>query len=178
MFSAFMESWNDPHARHAVLVHLPVVFGALGLLPLIALACTGFRSRTLKLVAVVWFLIASGGAALAANSGEDAEKSLKSRLPALTEVEDKAIHEHEELAENGWIWPLIPAALVAITLLPPRGLRIGAGVLAIVAGGGVTGWIALTANAGGKLVYVHGIGVPARVTAPATLPPARAEPTP
>lgn len=169
MLSDMLRTWDDPNARHALLVHLPIVLAGLGFLPLIALAATGFRNVTLKWVAIVWFLGASGGAALATWAGEEAEDALKQRVPALSRQESDAIHEHEELAEGGWIWPLIPAGLALVSLVRPRRIQIVAGTLALVGSVGVSGWIAATAHQGGVLVYEYGLGVPARSSAPATV---------
>lgn len=166
MLSDMLRTLEDPGARHAVLVHIPIVLAGLGFIPLVALAATGFRNTTLKWVVVVWFLGASGGAALATWAGEEAEDALKKRVPPLTRQESDAIHEHEELAERGWIWPLTPAGLVLVSLVRPRRLQIVAGTLAVVGALGVSGWIAVTAHHGGVLVYEYGLGVPARSTAP------------
>ena len=54
MISDFMQTWNDPHARHAFLVHWPVVLGALGFLPLLGLAFSKWKSTPMKVVCVGW----------------------------------------------------------------------------------------------------------------------------
>jgi hypothetical protein len=182
--------WDDIQARHAMLVHVPIVLGGLGVLPLILLAMTGFRSTALKIVCVLWFVAASAGAGLAAGSGEEAEDELVYVAPALSRAEAEAVKEHEELGEGGWIWPLIPAVLVAATFVQGRKTKrsrrgeggaasdasgeptkrggigqkvaVPAGLLAIAASLGVAGWVALTAHAGGSLVYEYGLGVPRR----------------
>ncbi len=160
---SMLDAWNDPHMRHAMLVHLPIVLGGLGVLPLVALALTGFRNTALKLVCVAWFLLASAGAGLAAGSGEEAYESVEANV-AMSAAAEADLEEHEELGEGGWIWPLIPGALVAGTLIPAgdkrRAVPIAAGALAIAASLGVAAWVGLTSHAGGTLVYVHGIGAP------------------
>jgi len=166
-----LSSFADPHARHALLGHLPIIFSLLGILPCLAFAATRFRSRVPRLVCIAWFAAASAGAWLAADAGEEAEEDLEAAT-TLTAVEEAAIHEHEELAERGWIWPLIPAALIAVTLVPKKQVRVAAGALAIVASVGVAVWIARTAHLGGNLVYVHGLGVPERGATPQTPPSA------
>lgn len=158
MLANILDSLNDPHARHAMLVHTPIVLGSLGVVPLIALAATKFRNVTLKVVCIAWFLVASGGAAMAINAGEAAEETVEGGLAPAAAL---ALEKHEELAENGWLWPLIPAALVGLTFIRKRTAAVAAGALAIAAGAGVAGWVALTAHEGGRLVYKHGVGVPA-----------------
>lgn len=164
---------QDPHARHAMMVHLPIVLALLSVPLTLGVLVLRRRARTLGVITVLGLLVASGGAALAANSGEDAEHNLKEST--LTQAERKAVHDHEELGENGWIWPLIPAALLVLSLAstkrPSVQTSLAAG--AFVASLGVAGWIVLTAHAGGALVYTHGLGVPSRAasSSPATLTP-------
>ncbi|HRQ73012.1 MAG TPA: hypothetical protein PLU35_08300 [Phycisphaerales bacterium] len=163
-----LETLQDPHARHAMLVHFPIVLALVGIVPLIIHLAMKARSRGLGLALVAWYAAASIGAALAANSGEAAEEGVEAL--SLTPAEQAALERHEELGENGWIWPLIPAAFAAATLVPRPRLRIAAGGLAIAAGAGVAVWVGATAHAGGELVYKHGLGVPARGAAPITVP--------
>lgn len=158
----FWETWNDPHARHAFLVHTPLVLGALGVFPLLGLAFRGFKSRPMRIVCMVWFLLMSGIAFMAEESGEAAAGNLWSLDPPMTGAEARAIERHEELGENGWIWPLIPCVLVTLTFVPKKPVRMTAGIVAIVAAVGVSAWVAMTGHAGGRLVYIHGLGVPER----------------
>lgn len=159
MFSQFL---NDPHIRHAILIHFPIVFALLGILPLLALLATRLNVPSLKVLCVAWFVVASAGAFFAAQAGEAAEDHLGVRSPGITQADHDQIEHHEELAENGWLWPLIPAALVLLTF-PTRGaIRKPAFILACVAALGVAAWVALTASSGGKLVYDLGLGVHAR----------------
>lgn len=162
MIGDLFAMFEDPHARHAIFVHLPIVFGLFGIVPCLALAVTGFKSRVAKAVCIAWFLVASAGAGLAAGAGEEAAEGVEATAP--TPAEKQALESHEELGDGGWIWPLIPAALVALTLAPKKQVRLGAGALAILASIGVAVWIGETAHRGGKLVYVYGLGVPARGT--------------
>lgn len=169
MLSAF----TDPHTRHALLGHLPIVFGLLGIVPCLVFAATGFKSKAARLVCIAWFALASVGAGLAAGAGEEAAEGVE--RGAITTAEKSAIHEHEELGEGGWMWPLIPAALIAVTLAPKKQVRIGAGALAAAASVGVAVWIAQTAHLGGRLVYVYGLGVPERGAAVDGVWPPRGE---
>ncbi len=158
----FWEAWNDPHARHAFLVHTPLVLGALGVFPLLGLAWRGFKSRPMRIVCITWFILMSGLAFMAEEAGEAAAGNLLSLDPPMTGAEARAIEHHEELGEDGWIWPLIPGVLTALTFIPKRPIRLGAGILGVIAAIGVSAWVAVTGHAGGRLVYVHGLGVPER----------------
>ena len=166
--SDLLQTLQDPHARHAMLVHLPIIFGALGFIPAIALLINKARNHWLRGTVVVWFVLASIGAGLAAGAGEDAAEGVEHASPALSATEEHALEEHEELGENGWIWPLIPAVLVLVTLVPRPPVRLAAAGLAAVASLGVAGWIATTAHAGGELVYAYGLGVPERGATPSS----------
>jgi len=164
-------SLRDPHARHAMMVHLPIVLALLGVPLTLAVVLLRRRAATLTIITLLGFLLASCGAALAANSGEDAEHNLKEA--SLTQAERSAVHDHEELGENGWIWPLIPAVLLGLSLASIKrpAVRTTMTVGAFIASLGVGGWVVLTAHAGGALVYTHGLGVPARASATAPAPP-------
>lgn len=168
MLNEINQTLADPHARHALFVHFVVALASLGWLPLVALTLGGFRNRTLKITALVMFLILSITAGIAARSGEAAEGNVQLMQPPPTGIEAELLDRHEDLGEGGWIWPLIPAALVALTLVPPgpagelKRVRQIAGALALVAAFGVAGWVAYTGHLGGRLVYFHGVGVPPR----------------
>jgi hypothetical protein len=169
----FMESWSDPHIRHAILVHIPITLGLVGVLPLAWLAIDRFRSPTLKQVVVAWFLVAALGAKAAAMAGEEAADHLR-EAGAMSEADASAVAVHEGRGGIAWVWPLIPAGLTALTFTPRRGVRMAAGALAVAGACGVTGWYGVIAHAGGGLVYAHGLGVPQRVTEVDAEPPSPA----
>jgi len=170
MLQDFLQTLKDPAARHAMLVHLPIIVGVMGLLPLIALAFTRFRSPALKAVIILTYLIGAAGAFLAADAGADSKGILSAVSPPLTPAEQADLHDHEELGENGWIWMLIPAALTGASFLKKNPLRIAAGSLAIAGACGILIWAAKTGQAGGRLVYTDGLGVPHRSALPRTGP--------
>ncbi|MCC6678828.1 MAG: hypothetical protein IT436_16990 [Phycisphaerales bacterium] len=172
MLQDLMQTLNDPHARHAMMVHLPIAGAFLAMFISLIWALTRFRSTGLGASAAVLFLTASLGAALAANAGEAAAESVEGS--PMTPTEKAALEQHEELGENGWIWPLIPAALIGLAAFsrsPAPGkitrIRVVTGLLALAGSVGVSVWVANTAHTGGALVYTHGLGVPARGAAPA-----------
>ncbi len=165
MFEDILQSLKDPSSRHAMMVHFPIVLGTLSFLPIFAALVFRLRHKALLWVALVMLVMMSVSVFVAIQAGEAAEENL--RVFDITNAEEGAIQKHEELAENGWVWPLIPAALVGIAMLP--GARFGkvravSAMLAVVAALGVAGWVGLTAHAGGQIVYVYGIGPPERGT--------------
>lgn len=177
--NAITESLSDPHMRHAIMVHLPIVAAMLAPILLIALAVSKFKNRTIRFTAVSLLVLGSLGAALAANAGEAAEDSLSRHVSPWPAGAEAAVEKHEELAENGWIWPLIPAALALVGAAPTKlSWRAVFGVAALAGSLGVAGWMGLTAHAGGELVYRHGLGAPSpALTSPGGAPtsPVRVE---
>ncbi len=159
----FLQSLEDPHARHAMLVHLPIVVGMLGFLPVAALLLTRMRSKALIWVCVMMFALASASGWLAVNAGEEAEH--RAEEAPMSAAAKETLERHEELGELGWLWPLIPmAALVVSMAVKPDRWKLALGGAALAGSLGVGGWVALTAHEGGELVYVHGVGVPGAAT--------------
>lgn len=162
-----MNSWrlflNDEHARHALLVHFPIVLVLIGVIPLIALALTGFKNTTLKWVCIASFGLASLGGYFAKEAGQEAARHvLREMPPKPTKAERSAIGRHANLGDDVWLWSLLPAVLIGVSLAPKRKIAMTAGALGLVAGLWAGVWVARTGDAGGKLVYVWGLGVPER----------------
>jgi len=176
MIESMLQSFEDPHSRHAVLVHFPIVLGALGLIPVLALAFRKFRSPIAASVCVAWFLGAMIGLGLASGAGEEAYERVEASQPPLTQAEHDALEEHESLGEGAWLWALPALVLAGATLIPQKKLQLGAGLLLVPAALTLTGFVAVTGHTGGKLVYDHGLGVPQRVAADAVRPAAGANP--
>ncbi len=162
---SLLESLADPHSRHAMLVHVPIVLGLLGIVPLVALACTRFSSRGLRTATIAWFLFLSAASAAAAVSGNAAAQGLENGASPLTADERAAVAVHEHRGERAWIWPLIPAALLVISARARW--RRTAGTGAVLASLGIAIWFGVIAHAGGRLVYSRGLGVPVRGVTPA-----------
>lgn len=165
MFQDFRQAFQDPAMWHAMVVHFPIVLASLAFLPILAALLFRLRHKALLWVALVMFLMLSVAAFVAIEAGEDADDHITAR--DVTPAEEAAIKKHEELAEGGWAWPLIPAACLVVALLPitkPKAVRPVAASLALVGALGVSGWVALTAHAGGQIVYIYGVGVPERGT--------------
>lgn len=163
MISDLLHALNDPHARHAMAVHLPVVLAPIGFVLVAGYAARRLRDRRLGAAAVALYVLTAVGAGIAAGAGEDALDEVRSKsTPPLTAGEKMALERHADLGDGGWVWPLIPAGFLALTFVPRRRVRGAAGGASVLAAAGVVVWIVLTADAGGRLVYTHGLGVPAR----------------
>lgn len=162
MFESMLRSFEDPHARHAILVHFPIVLGALGLIPVVALALKRFDCKVGSAVCVIWFLAAMVGLGLASGAGEEAYERVENASPPLTQAEHDALEEHESLGEGAWLWALPALVLAGATLVPKKPVRIAGGVGLIGAAVVLSGFVAVTGHTGGKLVYQYGLGVPER----------------
>lgn len=160
--TSILESFNDPHARHAMIVHLPIAGSLLGLALLALLAAFRFKPVGLRVAVTAVYAAITVGAVLAADAGEAAEENVEHSVPALTSVEESALEAHEEAGEGAWVWLLAPAALSLGMFVPKKKLRVIAGGATLLAAAASAGWISWTGHLGGELVYTHGLGVPAR----------------
>lgn len=165
MLDDFRQAFNDPASWHAMVVHFPIVLGSLAFLPILAAICFRLRHKALLWTALVMLLMLSVATLVAIRAGEAADTGLT--VQDMMPDEEAAIQKHEDLAENGWLWPLIPAALVVAAIAAPlftkrTWIPMAAASLAVVGALGVAGWMALTAHAGGQIVYIYGIGPPER----------------
>lgn len=165
MLQSMLQSLDDPHSRHAILVHFPIVLGALGLIPVLALALRKFDSRWGTAVCVLWFVGAMAGLGLAAGAGEEAYERVEETSPPLSQAEHDALEEHESLGEGAWLWA-VPAVLFAgATVIPKKPIRVASGVGLIASAAVLSGFVGVAGHTGGKLVYEHGLGTPPRSAA-------------
>ena len=192
----FLETFDNPAMVHAVTVHAPISLAFLGI-PLVVLSAIlkdkGASIRWLAIAAYVGLTIA---AFITVKTGEDARSALPNEAGIIDQAVWDLVHDHEEMAEKVWIFALVTTILTAFTFGKGPRLRVGGGILAVLAALATAGWIALTGHYGGHLVYEHGLGTPAldykarlmeretasQTTTPAPSPPpaeeAPAAPTP
>lgn len=161
---SLLDAWADPHARHAILVHWPIVLTPVAAALLLWFVLSRVKNKGAAVSAVCVLLGATIGAGLAAGAGEAAAERVEASVPPLTILEDAALERHEALGEGAWIWPGACALLAAGAMLPtPKRLGPALAVMALLATLGVSARFAWTAHTGGALVYTHGLGVPKRV---------------
>ena len=161
LFTGIAASLQDPHARHAMMVHLPIA-GALLAVPLtIALALTKFKNHGVRWSTVAVLFFAMVGAGLASGAGEEAISNVRiDTIGTLSPDAARALERHEGYGEGGWMWPALAMVLVGITSAKQPKLRICFGSAAVLAVLVVAGWATLAGHTGGVLVYEHGLGVP------------------
>ncbi len=155
MLTHFMNAWNDPAMRHAMVVHFPVVLSVVGPPLAAAAALMKDRTRAMRSAALALYLALAVSAFVAARSGETAEDAIRG---SLSDEASTLVHEHEELGEK--VWPLATAVwvLLVVALVRNPKLRLPSAWLAVAGALVTAGWVANTADHGGRLVYEHGAG--------------------
>lgn len=173
------EIFTDPQRLHAAVVHLPVAMALLGI-PLVYLtAVTSSNKETLRWLTLAFYALLIPLALLGQWTGEGASEQVPSELSAT--IHDR-VGQHEEMAEQIWIFAAVTAVLLALSTLKIRWFRVGAMTLAMIASLATGGWVAVTGHLGGDLVYTYGVGTPGKaLNRPAPVvaaPPAPVEPAP
>ena len=153
------ESLNEPSRVHAMLVHLPIAIGALGLLLLVILLITGGNADTLRWVCFVLYGIGALTAWYASVTGEQALAQISASGATLSESAEQQLSAHQQMAQRTWIVMLVTAFLVALTAIRATAMRTITLLLALLASLISCGWIVVTAHYGDTLVFVHGAGV-------------------
>ncbi|MBZ0172607.1 MAG: hypothetical protein K8E66_09535 [Phycisphaerales bacterium] len=156
LFSDMLDAFNNPAARHAALVHLPIALAFLALLPLIVSMVLGRRHATPRYAAIGAYALFAACAWVAAWSG----KGAYDRIGAAPTAVGALAHDHKEMSERLWLFALATCVLVAGGLLRNKPGALAASWLALAAGVFTAGWTAVAAHKGGTLVYTYGTGTP------------------
>ncbi len=153
----FTDAWNDPSMRHAMLVHFPIVLSLVGLIFTFIAAITWSKCKMFRCAALAIFIIMLGCGYIAEESGENAHDAVEG---SLSEEGEALLHEHEELGEKVWIFSGISLLLVVGSFVPKAKIGRSSAWLAVLGSMWATGWVANTADHGGRLVYEFGAGTP------------------
>ena len=145
-------TFNDPVTRHAMLVHWPIVMSLLSI-PFIAalLFIARRRATAYRVILAVTVFIGAVIAWQAGEAGEAAEPIVDARLP--TEEARAVLHDHAERGERVALLMAATAGLVATTLVPRKGVRLGGGLAATALALGVGALVIVVAHDGGRLVH-------------------------
>jgi len=158
--SELLETFQNPTTRHAALIHFPIALALLALpLAFISALLKGDKPWWRGAVVII-FLLFTGSAYLALNSGEAAEGNLGEVAGAIHDL----AHEHEETAENLGIFGIIGCALALLVWLPKKPVRLGASWLVVALSLVIIWRIGTAAHLGGQLVYDYGAGTPNPLT--------------
>jgi uncharacterized membrane protein len=157
MLTHFVDAWNDPAMRHAMVVHFPIVLSIVGIPFAVGAALVKDKREAIRWAALAIYLALAVSAFVASNSGENAKDAVEG---SLHDEAQALVHEHDELGEK--VWPLATAvcALLCVGLVRNPKLRLPSTWLAVAGGLFVAGWVANTADHGGRLVYEYGAGTP------------------
>jgi len=154
MMQSFLDAWNDPQMRHAMVVHFPVVLSVVTL-PLAVLAALWLgkdRGRVFQWITLAGYLALAVSLFVARQSGEHAEHA----AGAMSEAGELEMEEHEHHGHNLWQWPAIICIVAGVGFLRVKPVRVAAAWLVVSGGLLVAERVAHTADHGGRLVYVHG----------------------
>ncbi len=156
-FDQFLEAWDQPAMRHAMVGHFPIVLSVIGLPFVILAALWGRRATSLRWIAVATYLLLVISAYVTRNAGDSAHDAIRG---SLSEEAHELLEEHEDLGDNVWLLALIPTLLLGLSFVPKPKVRHPAAWLAVIGGLVTAGRIADTADHGGRLVYEHAAGTP------------------
>jgi len=154
MIQSFLDAWNDPQMRHAMVVHFPVVLSVVAL-PLAVLAALWLgkdRGRVFQWITLAAYLALAVSLFVAGESGEDAEHA----AAPMAEAGELEMEEHEHHGHNLWQWPAVICVVAGLGFVRVQRVRIAAAWLVVGGGLLVAERVAHTADHGGRLVYVHG----------------------
>ncbi len=172
MIGHFLDAWNDPAMRHAMVIHFPIVLAVLGVPVLLAAAILERYRTSLRVASVVMYALLALSAFVGRGSGQDAEEAVEA---SLDDAGEAILEAHESLGIWVWVFGGAVAAIAAAGFARPRALQVGAAWAAAAGGIFTAAWTANTADHGGRLVYLHGAGTrgalanqPASTDAPAT----------
>lgn len=165
-----MQPWES---MHPIVVHFPIALLLLAWVPMLIGVFDRPRRLAWMLGALLMLLGGTGAAFAAVMSGEATEETVVAGSVAA----ERAIHEHEEMAELARTMFIVASALFVVTLGLGAGLKKGTPRRVIVAIAGVVflgfyafgvSRLAWAGHMGGELVHVHGV----RAAMKASPPPA------
>lgn len=157
IFQDFLDAFQNPSMRHAMLVHFPVVLSIIGIPFAVLAALLKVDRNALRWATLGLYLAMTLAAYLARESGEDAEEAVEG---SLSRAGHEELEEHQHHGHNLWLWPAGVSALLGISFARPKGLRLGSSWLAVAVGVVAAERVARTADHGGRLVYEYGAGTP------------------
>lgn len=158
------QAFQDPHLLHATAVHFVVALGILGFPLLIAAAVTKMRPALRFAALVVYLLLAV--AALAAMVTGTSINLENAPVRAARPVE-----LHTAFARYIWVPAVAIVLLLMLTQVRREWFRSAFALLATLAAAFAAGLVFVATFYGQLLVYEHGMGIRARVTAPAVVAP-------
>jgi uncharacterized membrane protein len=173
MLTHFMDAWGDPGMRHAMVVHFPIVLSVAGIPVAAAAAIIRDETRAMRWTALAIYAALALTGMLARGSGHDAHDAVYGSLSGEAQA---LLEEHNALGHRVWLFGAGVAVLLGASFARNRKIRLSSAWLAVAVAVVAAGWIASTADHGGRLVYDHGVGTHGGFTATtAGAPPAASD---
>ncbi|MHC4414453.1 MAG: c-type cytochrome domain-containing protein [Planctomycetota bacterium] len=169
----FFDAWNEPATRHAMIVHFPVVLSIVGIPFAVVAALMRHRDRAIRWAALALYLALAASGLVARNSGHHAQDAISG---SLDDDAQAVLDVHDSLGHKVWLIGAGICVLLGVSFVPNAKLRLPSAWLAVAGSLFAAGWVANTADHGGRLVYEHGAGTPDRVAELLAAPDASAEP--
>ena len=137
--------FDNPSMLHAAVVHLPIALLTLGV-PLLLLAGVLHRNNTLRAVAFLVYAIAAGTAWYGVETGEEANRNVPAEIsPEISTIRD----DHSDYAHLVVYAAAATAALILISILPLKEVRVLFMLLALVGSIGSAMLVAYAGHLGG-----------------------------
>ncbi len=154
MMQSFLDAWDDPQMRHAMVVHFPIVLSVVTL-PMAVLAAVWLgkdRGRVFQWITLATYLALAVSLFVARESGADAEHA----AAPMSQAGEAELEEHEQHGHNLWRFPAVICIVAGVGFVRVKPVRIAAAWLIVGGGLILAERVAHTADHGGRLVYVHG----------------------
>lgn len=153
----FIDAWNDPAMRHAMVNHFPIVLSVIGIPFALLAALIGKRAKAMRWTALAFYVALMASAFVTSNSGDDAHDAIQG---SLSDEAHEVLQEHEELGEKVWWFASAVTLLLGVSFVRTPRVRVPSAWVAVAGSLFLAGWVANAADHGGRLVYKYGAGTP------------------
>lgn len=156
-FGQFVDAWNDPAMRHAMVNHFPIVLSVIGIPFALLAALIGKRAKAMRWTALAFYVALMASAFVTKNSGDEAHDAIRG---SLSDEAHEVLDEHEELGDKVWWFASAVALLLSVSFARNPKVHVPSAWVAVAGSLFLAGWVANAADHGGRLVYEHGAGTP------------------
>jgi hypothetical protein len=150
------DMFGNPAMLHALVAHLPLALGIVGI-PLV-FVCAGMKmnNATLRWTSFALYALLALLSYAAVLTGQAVQTGVS--LGLSPEV-GKLVETHQWMAEQTWMFAAVTAALILICTLKVEWFRVAVATLVVLASFATGVWLVLTGNYGLTLVYKHNVGI-------------------
>ncbi|MCZ6611119.1 MAG: hypothetical protein O6941_00675, partial [Planctomycetota bacterium] len=155
--SQFIDAWNDPAMRHAMVNHFPIVLSVIGIPFALLAALIGKRAKAMRWTALAFYVALMASGFVTKNSGDEAHDAIRG---SLSDEAHEVLEEHEELGDKVWWFASAVALLLGVSFARNPKVHVPSAWVAVAGSLFLAGWVANAADHGGRLVYEYGAGTP------------------